>query len=85
MAGSENNERTGTSAPADPLLTLPLRLRRLLYSGAASGITLRLGPLMTGCAVTTEPLDAAQVAGRVQGDREQMYANQEPVRAPLTL
>jgi len=35
--------------------------------------------------VTTEPLDPGEIADRVRGDRERMYVDQEPVRAPLTL
>jgi outer membrane protein TolC len=49
--------------------------------GAALGCAL----WASGCAVTTDPLRTAEVADRVRGDRERMYADQEPVRAPLTL
>ncbi len=41
--------------------------------------------LIAGCAVTNAPLHPGEVAERVRGDRERMYVDQEPVRAPLTL
>lgn len=48
--------------------------------GAVFGVS-----LASGCAVTTAPLHTGEVAERVRGDRERMYVDQEPVRAPLTL
>ena len=57
------------------------RQARPLFIGAALGCAL----WASGCAVTTEPLRTDEVADRVRGDRERMYADQEPVRAPLTL
>jgi outer membrane protein TolC len=49
------------------------------------GVALAWAMLASGCAVTTEPLHPGEVAERVRGDRERMYVDQEPVRAPLTL
>jgi outer membrane protein TolC len=57
------------------------RQARPLFIGAALGCAL----WASGCAVTTEPLRTDEVADRVRGDRERMYSDQEPVRAPLTL
>jgi len=84
VAGSEYKERTGTSAPADPFLSSPRS-----WPGSsrfpALGAGLALALLAAGCAVSTEPLKSGEVADRVRSDRERMYADQEPVRAPLTL
>ncbi len=57
------------------------RQARPVFVGAALGCAL----WASGCAVTTDPLRPAEVADRVRGDRERMYTDQEPVRAPLTL
>src|SRR5690606_10752644 len=42
--------------------------------------------LATGCAsIRPEPIGEQAVAERVRADRDRMYVDQEPVRAPLTL
>jgi outer membrane protein TolC len=53
------------------------------FAAFANGLAVAL--LAAGCAVTTEPLSHGEIAERVRADRERMYADQEPVRAPLTL
>src|SRR5690606_19213384 len=97
VSGSENTERTGTSEPAD-LLPAPrpcasgLRSHRSeaatrsrLRRGVATSL-LALATVAAGCAtVRPEPIDEGAVAERVRSDRERMYVDQEPVRAPLTL
>ena len=55
-----------------------------MHPGARIGLS--LGTLLVaGCAVTTAPLHPGEIADRVRSDRERMYVDQEPVRAPLTL
>ncbi len=39
---------------------------------------------LAGCAVTTQPLSKDDVAQRVIADRARMFADQEPIRGPLT-
>ena len=88
VAGSENNERTGTSAPADPLLTASGNARRILQRARRAAVLgAVLGALLfaAGCAVTTTPVSSTEVTDRVRADRERMYVDQEPVRAPLTM
>ncbi len=41
--------------------------------------------LVAGCSVTPKPLTGDQVSERVATDRTRMYADQEPITAPLTL
>lgn len=55
-----------------------------------AGLCLRPGPwlalaaaVLAGCAVSPEPLTPEQIAQRVASDRGLMYADQEPVSAPL--
>ena len=55
------------------------------YRSIILGIPLAWTLLAAGCAVTSEPLHPSEIAERVRGDRERMYVDQEPVRAPLTL
>jgi outer membrane protein TolC len=40
---------------------------------------------VAGCAVTPKPMSGDDIAKRVQNDRAKMYADQEPIRSPLTL
>jgi outer membrane protein TolC len=46
---------------------------------------LSVSAVMAGCAVTPTPLSNQQIADRVAGDKSVMYANQEPVRGPVSL
>lgn len=54
-------------------------------------ITRKLAALMlasalaTGCAVTTDPLTKEELINRVNEDRINMYRNQEPLTAPLSM
>ncbi len=41
--------------------------------------------VMAGCAITPVPLSNQQIADRVAGDKTAMYANQEPLRGPVSL
>ncbi|PXF31103.1 transporter [Pokkaliibacter plantistimulans] len=41
--------------------------------------------LVSGCAVTSQPISKVQSEQRVQQDLAQMFINQEPVTAPITL
>ena len=51
-----------------------------------SAIALAVGiAVLSGCAVSPEPLTGGQIAERVQADRDRMYRNQEPIGAVLTL
>jgi outer membrane protein TolC len=52
---------------------------------AAACCTLLLGLLLGGCTVLPKPLTDDEVAGRVRDDRARMYADQEPLVAPLTI
>lgn len=44
-----------------------------------------IAAIISGCAVTTEPLDLAQSQQRAQSDLSLMFKGQEPVTAPITL
>jgi outer membrane protein TolC len=44
-----------------------------------------IAAIISGCAVTTEPLDLAQSQQRAQSDLSLMFKGQEPVIAPITL
>ncbi len=46
---------------------------------------LSVSAVMAGCAVTPTPLSNQQIADRVAGDKSVMYANQEPIRGPISL
>lgn len=41
--------------------------------------------MLGGCAVAPKPMTSQEIASRVQDDRSRMYANQEPIRGPLSL
>ncbi len=97
VSGSENTERTGTSEPAD-LLPVPRLLasgrtasqvsapRTLPSAALACAVVVAAMMLASGCAsIRPEPIGQEAVAERVRSDRERMYVDQEPVRAPLTL
>ncbi len=55
--------------------------RAVLRIAAALAMT----AAMAGCAVTPTPLSNQQIADRVAGDKSVMYANQEPIRGPISL
>ncbi|MFJ5444383.1 TolC family protein [Pectobacterium sp. CHL-2024] len=44
-----------------------------------------LALLVSGCAVSTQPLDKAESTRRADNDLRVMFSNQEPVTAPITL
>ncbi len=48
-------------------------------------ITLILLIMLCGCAVLPQPMSLKQIENRVDKDRQDIFANQEPISAPLTI
>lgn len=67
--------RVGHPEPARPAVGA---LSRALLVAA-------LAVFVTGCAVNPKPLTSEEVAKRVVDDNSKMYANQEPIRGPVSL
>ena len=85
VAGSENNERTGTSAPADPFL-----IRDVPAGAARPPRHSRRRPGLRHAGWQAAPSRRSRWTrprspSGSRSDRERMYLDQEPVRAPLTL
>lgn len=53
-----------------------------LRARSAMGLTI-VAAMITGCAVSPDPLTPEQIAQRVSEDRALMYANQEPLSGPM--
>lgn len=62
-----------------------MRLRPVACACLVAGAALLTAPLLTGCAVTPEPLTAEENAARVAQDLRTVFAEAEPVTGPIGL